>query len=56
LKDVPLPRRDNGGRSEAAMKYPCMQAKYGIVKAFYHIFKDEVEIVELGNYINISEV
>jgi len=35
-------------------KYPEMQAQYETVKSFYHAYKDEVEVVELSDYIRMG--
>jgi hypothetical protein len=41
-------------RNPENKKYPEYQKKYKTVKDFYHIFKDEVKIVELSDYIGIE--
>jgi len=41
-------------RNPMNKKYPDIQAQYKTVKAFYLAHKDEVEIVELSDYIDID--
>jgi len=41
-------------RNPINKKYPDIQTQYKTVKAFYQTYKNEVEIVELSDYINIE--
>ena len=41
-------------RNSKDKKYPEYQMKYGTVKKLFSHFKDEVEIIELSDYIDID--
>ena len=41
-------------RNSARKKHTDIQDEYGTVKAFYHAYKNEVEIIELSDYINME--